>query len=152
MCSKHVEAWNELIIKFSASRWLILINKYIEMHGQQNIKNWKNICPEKKGRGRDTIGLCKLPHEQYVVVLSNSHFKIYICESFYCFCENPVSDSDWYNAIPISVFDCLNSCLHNVPPFDKRSPLSPFNNRRLPCHYQLSLMTWIQNTAFCQKN
>ena len=38
MCSKHVEAWNKLIIKFSASSWLILINKYIEMHGQQNIK------------------------------------------------------------------------------------------------------------------
>ena len=38
MCSKHVEAWNKLIIKFSASRWLILINKYIEMHCQQNIK------------------------------------------------------------------------------------------------------------------
>ena len=37
-CSKHVEAWNKLIIKFSASSWLILINKYIEMHGQQNIK------------------------------------------------------------------------------------------------------------------
>ena len=26
-CSKHVEAWNKLIIKFSASSWLILINK-----------------------------------------------------------------------------------------------------------------------------
>ena len=38
MCSKHVKAWNKLIIKFSASSWLILINKYIEMHGQQNIK------------------------------------------------------------------------------------------------------------------
>ena len=25
-CSKHVEAWNKLIIKFSASSWLILIN------------------------------------------------------------------------------------------------------------------------------
>ena len=41
MCSKHVEAWNKLIIKFSASSWLILINKYIEMHGQQKKKN---IC------------------------------------------------------------------------------------------------------------
>ena len=41
MCSKHVEASNKLIIKFSASSWLILRNKYIEMHGQQNIK--KNI-------------------------------------------------------------------------------------------------------------
>ena len=40
MSSKHVEAWNKLIIKFSASSWLILRNKYIEMHGQQNIKNW----------------------------------------------------------------------------------------------------------------
>ena len=38
MCLKHVEAWNKLIMKFSASSWLILINKYIEMHGQQNIK------------------------------------------------------------------------------------------------------------------
>ena len=38
MCSKHVEAWNKLITKFSASSWLILRNKYIEMHGQQNIK------------------------------------------------------------------------------------------------------------------
>ena len=28
MCSKHVEAWNKLIIKLSASSWLILINKY----------------------------------------------------------------------------------------------------------------------------
>ena len=39
ICSKHVEAWNKLI-KFSASSWLILRNKYIEMHGQQNIKIW----------------------------------------------------------------------------------------------------------------
>ena len=38
MCSKHVEVLNNLIIKFSASGWLILINKYIEMHGQQNKK------------------------------------------------------------------------------------------------------------------
>ena len=38
MCSKHVEAWNKLIIKFSASSCLILRNKYIEMHGLQNIK------------------------------------------------------------------------------------------------------------------
>jgi len=30
MCSKHIEAWNKLIIKFSASSWLILINKYTE--------------------------------------------------------------------------------------------------------------------------
>ena len=29
MCSKHVEAWNKLIIKFGASSWLILRNKYI---------------------------------------------------------------------------------------------------------------------------
>ena len=41
MCSKHVEAWNKLIIKFSVSSWSILINKYNEMHGQQNIKKKK---------------------------------------------------------------------------------------------------------------
>ena len=28
MCSKHVEALNKLIIKFSASSWLVLRNKY----------------------------------------------------------------------------------------------------------------------------
>ena len=38
ICSKHVEVWNKLIIKFSVSIWLILRNKYIEMHGQKNIK------------------------------------------------------------------------------------------------------------------
>ena len=38
MCSKHVEALNKPIITFSASSWLILRNKYIQMHGQQNIK------------------------------------------------------------------------------------------------------------------
>ena len=30
MCSKHVEAWNKLIIKFSASSCLILRQKYFE--------------------------------------------------------------------------------------------------------------------------
>jgi len=38
MCSKHVDASNKHIIKFSASSWLILTNEYTEMHGQQNIK------------------------------------------------------------------------------------------------------------------
>ena len=33
MCSKHVEAWNKLTVKF-VNYW----NKYTEMHGQQNIK------------------------------------------------------------------------------------------------------------------
>jgi len=38
MCSKHVEAWNKLIVKqkFYASSWLIA-----EMHGQQNVKKKK---------------------------------------------------------------------------------------------------------------
>ena len=43
MCSKHVEARNELIIKFSASSWLTLRNKYIEMHSQQNIKKFMSL-------------------------------------------------------------------------------------------------------------
>ena len=43
MCSKHVEAWNILIIKFSASNWLILRNKCIETQGQQNIKIWGTV-------------------------------------------------------------------------------------------------------------
>ena len=46
MCSKHVEAWNKLIIKFIAPCWLLLINKYIEMYGQQIIKKKSrhNMC------------------------------------------------------------------------------------------------------------
>jgi len=43
ICSKHVETWNKLIIKFSASSWLILRNKYIDMYGQQNIKKKKTL-------------------------------------------------------------------------------------------------------------
>jgi len=31
-------------MKFSALSWLILINKYIEMHGQQNIKKKRFSC------------------------------------------------------------------------------------------------------------
>ena len=31
MCSKHVEAWNKRIIKFGASSWLILRNKYLRI-------------------------------------------------------------------------------------------------------------------------
>ena len=41
MWSKHVEAWNKLIIKFSASSCLILRNNYFEIHSQQNIKKFK---------------------------------------------------------------------------------------------------------------
>ena len=52
MCSKHVEAWNKFIIKFSASGCLILINKYIEMHGQQNIKKkvYLHSLPPKRNK------------------------------------------------------------------------------------------------------
>jgi len=36
-------------MKFNASSWFILINKYIEMHGQQNIKTmgkfWIKLWP-----------------------------------------------------------------------------------------------------------
>ena len=49
MCSKHVEAWNKLIIKFSESSWLILIDIYIEMHGQQYIKILIQIFPACDG-------------------------------------------------------------------------------------------------------
>ena len=38
VCWRHVEALSRLVIGFSVSGWLILRNKYIEMHGQQNIK------------------------------------------------------------------------------------------------------------------
>ena len=37
-----------LIIKLSASSWLILRNKYIEMHGQQNIKKCSHWYKRKQ--------------------------------------------------------------------------------------------------------
>ena len=48
MCSKHVEAWNKLIIKFSASSWLILRDKYIakcshQIWSQRVTLNWNNF-------------------------------------------------------------------------------------------------------------
>ena len=59
MCSKHVEAWNKLIIKFSASSWLILRNKYIEMHSQQNIR----ILLYLSNKGTICINnICSLQH------------------------------------------------------------------------------------------
>jgi len=41
MCSKHVEAWNKLIVKqkFFASILVNYWDKYTEMHGQQKEKN-----------------------------------------------------------------------------------------------------------------
>jgi len=40
MCSKHVEAWNKLIVKQILCIKLVNYwDKYTEMHGQQNIKN-----------------------------------------------------------------------------------------------------------------
>jgi len=39
MCSKHVEAWNKLIVKLILCIKLVKYwDKYTEMHGQQNIK------------------------------------------------------------------------------------------------------------------
>jgi len=45
MCSKHVEAWNKLIVKqkFCASSWLITEINILEMHGQQNVKTRYHI-------------------------------------------------------------------------------------------------------------
>ena len=62
MCSKHVEVWNKLIITFSASSWLILINKYIEMHGQQNVKIYKQL--------QEVTGIWKF-HRYDVASISN---------------------------------------------------------------------------------
>ena len=42
---EDAENFSSIIIKISASSWLILINKYIEMYGQQNIKKREDsIC------------------------------------------------------------------------------------------------------------
>ena len=42
ICSKHVEAWNKLIVKqkICASSWLITEINNTAMHGQQNVKIW----------------------------------------------------------------------------------------------------------------
>jgi len=41
MCSKHVEAWNKVIVK-KKKLYIKLVNywdKYTETHGEQNVKN-----------------------------------------------------------------------------------------------------------------
>jgi len=44
MCSKHVEAWNKLIVKQILCIKLVNYwDKYTEMHGQQNIKKWEHF-------------------------------------------------------------------------------------------------------------
>jgi len=44
MCSKHVEAWNKLIVKQILCINLVKYwDKYTEMHGQQNVKTIE-IC------------------------------------------------------------------------------------------------------------
>ena len=60
VCSKHVEAWNKLIIKFSASSWLILRNKYIEMHVQQNITILKLYISHRNCRKNDVNIVCSV--------------------------------------------------------------------------------------------
>ena len=42
MCSKHVEAWDKLIVKFSASSWLILRNKKKSLMGYSSKFNEGN--------------------------------------------------------------------------------------------------------------
>ena len=48
MCSKHVEAWNKLIIEFSVSSWLILRKKFIIcvhfiLLGLLNNRRWERL-------------------------------------------------------------------------------------------------------------
>ena len=43
MCSKHVEAWNKGIIKFSASSWLILRNKCMELVNNR-LQSYQKLC------------------------------------------------------------------------------------------------------------
>ena len=43
MCSKHVEAWNKLIIKFSASSWLILRQIYWDARSAKYQNLWQKF-------------------------------------------------------------------------------------------------------------
>jgi hypothetical protein len=50
MYSKHVEAWNKVIIKFSASSWWILIKKYIERVLSQSVHGTATYrCDDTRG-------------------------------------------------------------------------------------------------------
>ena len=83
MCSKHVEAWNKLIIKFSASSWLILINKHILLsviffprklwHLWNNVERYATAWQAAHGniiwrmRIACSINKAKIPHSEYVI-------------------------------------------------------------------------------------
>jgi len=52
-CSKHVEAWNKLIVKqILCIKLVTYLDKYTEMHGQQNIKkkSFCRVCRVKVGK------------------------------------------------------------------------------------------------------
>ena len=63
ICSKHIEAWNKLIINFSASSWLILRNKWFSFayHSLFTLKylsvEWKEWARERLCRADLTLTL-----------------------------------------------------------------------------------------------
>jgi hypothetical protein len=69
---------NKLIIKFSASSWLILINKYIEMHCQQNIKKRTKVM-------YNTVQLCSLYGIlcDFAVVIQREIYETFTIQNLY---------------------------------------------------------------------
>ena len=105
MCSKHVEAWNKLIIKFSASSWLILINKYIEMQGQQNIKI--SLCLYTKA----------IQHKRKTARLAGTDFTSFVSVRRQHGGKDKLKYDDWGGSAPpllIRIFSIKLSSLKSV--------------------------------------
>ena len=62
MCSKHVQAWNKLIIKFGASSWLILRNKF--SHSQHRGFENRNVATTRSLYTRCPQIVCEM-HRYY---------------------------------------------------------------------------------------
>ena len=56
LCSKHVETWNKLIIKFSASSWLILRLIYCDARSAKYIKNVEFYSKNKFEKSVNIVG------------------------------------------------------------------------------------------------
>ena len=81
ICSKHVEAWSKLIIIFSATSWLILRNKYIEMHGHQNIKKTLHVSDSSS-----------VHHQEFFTVHTA---KVYVIQVLLTACEQDQDGTSW---------------------------------------------------------
>ena len=87
MCSKHVEAWNKLIIKFSASSWLILF-LYCTLTEDCTLTE-VFPCLSLSCKANARVKLAKMghgPHSSQLVICVIRLLFVFFCVLFVCVC------------------------------------------------------------------